>query len=717
MLGRKRLLSALLAGVVAVSSFGVSTAAFAAEDKDDEIIMTFDGQFLIEDPIEYEFLETENDDEVQEKIETAIRRAAGVRKDDDITYKDLAKVRTLNLSGLELVDVPSCINYMVNMTKLDLSSNLLESEALKKLSLVGCTKLSSIDLSNNYLTNMPSWFVSDRVTSGNITQNFVDSDNPRRIEAVITTYYLMNGEVLNEDNLKNQILKSIRMNNGKPLPERFFEYNSINPPYPKSDGVEYPYALDISVWEEFTIPDPKNPDVRIVNAPQNKTIEVTIQLFNDAENDNTKTTITIYLLSGKDMPSLKKRLAGLLAECEALEEDAYTTSSWENFSRAHDTTEAILEYANADVQMLTNAMDALIAARDSLQYGTKDLKDMLKGLITVGGTYKQENYTPSSWAAFSNALERLKKIDADKDTRLEDAQSAVKAFQRAQAGLRSAELNVPDTIPKADFEKIYGEDKSITASGITQAGTSYKWTFYGKDLQQVDDFNPEVKDTDTNESKILLEAGSSSGYRMFATAYTKPLPGKATLEIDVSDKFMSGDFYLYKWNGNRSQMAGRAAVTEGKASIPLTEGGVYYLSRKIQNFELKSNTYQVDDAKKTVTIPPTTGVSANDFKRTFDFADYTTILDADGKAVPSYSNMKPGMTINAPNMDKYKILITGDVDANGKMDFDDISVLLEAFLNGDTGAVTDMSLYDIDGDGSISFEDVNLALSYFLAMM
>ncbi len=723
MLGRKRLLSALLAGVVAMSSF--SAAAFAAENED-EIIMTFDGLYPMDYSIDYDSLSIDVDphldydaqEKLKEKVEDIIRKAAGVRNNNEITYKDLAKVRTLNLSGLGLVDVPSCINYMVNMTRLDLSSNLLESEALKKLSLVGCTKLSNIDLSNNYLTNMPSWFVNDRVTSGNISQNFVDSDNPRRIEAAITSYYLMNGEVLNEDNLKNQILKSIRMNNGKPLPERFFEYNSINPPYPKTENVEYPYALDFSVWEEFTVADPQNPDVRKVNAPENKTITVTVQLFNDKENDNTKTTITIYLLSGKDMPSLKKRLEGLKAECEALEQDAYTSSSWENFTRAKDTADAILQYPNADVQMLTNAMDSLIAARDSLHPGTKELQEMLNGLITVGGTYKQENYTPSSWAAFSIALERLRTIVADKDAKLETAQAAVKEFQRTQTALRMAELVVPNTIPRSEFEKIYGENKSITASGVTQAGTSYKWTFYGKDLQAVADFNPEVKDTDASESQILLEAGSSSGYRMFATSGNNALPGKATLEIDVSDKFMSGDFYLYKWNGNRSQMAGTAAVTDGKAEIALTEGGVYYLSPNIQNFELKSNTYQVDHDKKTVTIPPTTGVSANDFKRTFDFAEYTTILDADGNAVSSHSDMKPGMTINAPNMDKYNVLITGDADANGKVDFDDVSALIEAFLNTlGGGTVPDKSLYDLDGDGSVTFEDVNLIISYFLMLV
>ncbi|MGN0678144.1 MAG: dockerin type I domain-containing protein [Oscillospiraceae bacterium] len=706
MFDRKRLLSALLAWVVAVSSLIASPAVFATTD----IEMTFDGQYLMTEEVDIDYLFTNNDPDVQDKVEKALEKATGVASYLSITYADLAKVKTFDLSGLDLVDVPYCINYMVNLTRLDLSSNLLESEALKNLSLTGCTKLSNINLSDNYLTTMPSWFVSDRVTSGNITKNFVDSQSPRFIKPSIATYYLIDGESLDEDNLKNQILKSICLDDGKLLPEIFFEYNSITPPYPKDPGTDYPYALDIINWESFVT------DGKVV-APQNKTIEVTVQLFNDSDNDNTKTTVTIYLLNGKDLPSLKKRLEGLIAECDSLEEDAYTESSWNNFILAHDTAEAILKYEKADVNMLTNAFNALVKARDNLCYGTKDLSDTIKGLITVGDTYKQGNYTPSSWEAFSNALAKLKKISTDKDAKLETAQAAVREFQRAQAALRSAELKIPDIIPKSEFEKIYGESRNITTSGVTRAGTSYKWSFYGKDLKEIADFNPEVKDTDANESGILIEAGSSSGYRMFVTSADKPLPGKATLEIDVSDKFTSGTFYLYKWNtsAKRSLMVGTASVTNGTAIIPLTEGGVYYLCRNVQNFELKSRNYEVDNDGKTITIPPTSGVNVFEFKNSFEFGAYTTILDEDGKSVSSYSNVKTGMTINAPNMDKYTIKLTGDVDTSGGVDFDDVSCLIGVFLNG--AGENDTAVYDLDGDGSVTFEDINLIIKYFLMVI
>lgn len=705
MLSGKRLLSAVLAGAVSISLFGM--AAFAADRDEDEITMTFDGLYSMDEEVDYNFLETDNDYEVQEKIEEAIRKAAGMKDSDgDITYGDLAKVKSLNLSKMELVDVPSCINYMENITSLNLSSNLLESSALRKLSLLGCTKLSTINLSDNYLTAMPSWFVSDRVKSGNITKNFVDSASPRGIKALISTYYLMDGEELNEDSLKNQILRSIRLNDGSLIPDIFFDYNAYPAPYPKEED-EYPYALDFENWESFVT------DGKVV-AAQNKTIEVTVRLFNEANNDNTKTTVTIYLLNGKDLASLKLRLTGMVEECDDLTKDDYTENTWTKFEQAKNTASAILEYDKADVQMLTSALDTLSRARNNLVYGTKNLKSMLDGLVKVGDTYKQGEYTHDSWERFSKALEKLKEIQKDTNANLEDAQRAVKNFQSAQAGLIPAELTVPAKILKSQFEEIFGENRTITASGITLEGNKYTWRFNGRDLETIADFSPEVKTSDAAEPDILIEAGSKSGYKLFATAGKEALPGKATLELDVSDKFTSGSFYIYKWDtsAKRSLMTGTATVTDGIAAIPLTEGGIYYLCRNVQNFELKSARFDVDTAKKSVSFSPKKGVRVSEFRNAFDFGSYTTVLDADGNTVSQNSLVKTGMTINAPNMDKYTVKLVGDADDNGVLDFDDVTRVLRTFLSG--GTSDNSSLCDIDGQGGVDFSDVNLVLQYFL---
>ncbi len=702
----RKLMAGFLATCVSVSSvFAVSPRTFAdssnSENYDER---TFDGLHLMSDVVDYGMFVASNTTEVNEELEKALAKKFSRKDLMDVTYEDLSKVTMLDLSGLKLQDVPTCINYMTNLSRLDLSSNLLQSEALKKLSLLGCTKLSNIDLSDNYLTSMPSWFVSDRVTRGNITKNFVDSASPRGIKTLQPTYYLMNGESVEVDNLKVQILKSIRLNDGKLIPEEFLDYDNIIP-----DDDSCVITIDNDVNWNFVVDG-------VVVAPTNSTVTVTIRMFNFPSNANTKTTVTLYLLNGSDLVSLSTRLGGLIDDCGALSKDDYTESSWTSFTRALDTAKAIVEYDKADVQMLTNALEGLSDAKNNLHYGTKAMQNTLKSLIKVGSGYKKDEFTPASWNTFSEALSEITEISSDKNARLEDAQRAVKRFQNAQAGLRTAELLVPKKILKSQFEGIYGENKTITASGVTIEGTNYKWYFNGKDLTKIVDFTPEVKDTDSSATNILMEAGSATGYRMFATTGKDVLPGKAILELDVSGTFYNGSYYLYKWDSGakRSTMVGTAQVKDGIASIPLTENGVYYLSPRIQNFNLKSSKYKVDDSAKTITVnPSTTSVAA--FKNNFEFGKYTTVLDADGKEAASTGFIKNGMTINAPNMDNYEIIHIGDVNNDGYFDTDDLYETFRTMLYGDLGE-RDLIIFDVDNSGSIDTDDISLMFKMMLSI-
>ena len=699
MINMKKLMSAALAAVITVSSFSAAApAAFAASSTTSEDT-TFDGQYLMTDTVSYySYFLTSNDTEVQEKLDAALKRQIG-KSLDNITFADLAKVTSLNLSGLNLTDVPTCINYMVNITRLDLSDNLLQSDALKKLSLLGCTKLSNIDLSNNYLTTIPSWFVSDRVTRGDITGNFVDSENPRCIISTQPTYYLLNGETVYPDALQTQILKSIRFGDGKMLPEIFFDYN---------DPFDYDSKLTIADdvdWDDFI-------DRGTVVALTNSTVTVTVSLLDLPDNANTKTTITIYLLSDTDIASLKKRIQVLTDECGGLAKDEYTENSYLTLERALDTAKAILEYANADGQMLTGALEGLANAKNNLRIGTKELQSTLKGLITTGGKYKQSDFSTSSWNTLTKALDELKAVSADKNATLEAAVRAVKKFQSAQAGLEPSSMEVPDKILKSEFQRIFGDNLTVSASGTTSDGTRYKWVFNGKDLTSVADFNPEVKDTDASETDILIEAGSVSDCKIFATTGKDALPGKATLELNYSDKLPDGSYFVYKWDSSakRSTMAGKAEVKGGIAYVPLTENGVYYLCSKTQNFNLVSSKYKIDDSAKTLTMLPST-TKVSDFKKNLEYGSYTTVLDAEGKEVPSNSLIKNGMTVNAPNMDKYAIMLLGDTDDDGYFDFDDLSESFKVLVNGNIEE-KNFTIFDTDGNGEFDYDDILFGAKY-----
>ncbi len=705
MFNKKKLLSSVLACVISLSS--VNFASFCAFA--DEIVMTFDGKYDLDDYVDYDYFTTENDTEIEEKLLEIIAKKAGVNNYALLTYKHLSKITVLDLSGLELVDVPLCLNYMTNLTRLDLSSNYLQSDALKKLSMLGCTKLSNIDLSDNYLTTMPSWFMADRVKNGKIAKNFVDSENPRYITASQDTYYLMNGEEVNEDDFKNQILKTIRLNDNKLLPELFFEYNGT-PAYPKDDPENYPYKLDIVSWNVPIVGGK-------VSADTNSTVEVKVRLFNDEANANTVTTITVHLLSDKDLYSLKKRLESLVKECDTVDKDAYTESSYTNFSLALGTAQAILKYENADVQMLTNALESLTDAKKKLHLGTKELKDMLKELISVGGKYKQSDYTPESWSIFSKALEKVKTVSSDKNATIEQAKSAVKSFQTAQSALKSSVVEVPDKILKAEFEKIYGENKNITASGKTIQGTEYEWIFNGRDVVKPADFSAEVKDTDTVETEIMVEAGSVSNYRMFVVSGKDALPGKAVLKLDVSDKFTAGSYYLYRWDSSakRSLLAGTVQVKDGKAEITLQNGGVYYICPNLQNFPLVSSKYTVDDSKKTVVVFPKAVTTVTIFRNNLQYGSYTTVLDKDGKTVSQSTRLKTGMTVNAPNMDKYTIMVMGEINGDGVFNSSDLLYALELFVSD---RITDeqLSSIDFDENGQFTTSDLMALLESYISI-
>lgn len=719
----KRLLSALLAAVLLTSSASAfPISVYAAEEK---VERTFDDKYDLTDNVEsLGFFDTEQaDDDAAENLEKRILSAVGKKNLYEVTFKDLQRPTTLNLSGLNLTDVPECINYMTNLRTLNLSNNLLRSNGISKLSLVGCTRLTNIDLSRNYLDRVPGWFVNERVTTKSIKQNFIDGEDPRSIKVIDATYYLMNDDEFDEDDLKNRILRSVRLNDNSLLPSFLFNYEENAYVDGKLDESS---QLDIVDWEEKLrqyLPKVPSDDqdgaestkVRVkVNKGGDVVVDVTIRLFKDSTGDNTKATVRFYLMDGTSTSSVKQRLEKLIQDSKALSanKDDYTESSWNNFDVALQTAEAIAAYSGSDASMLTNALNQLNNAKNGLTPSAASVKETINKLVTIGSSasYKEENYTPDTWDRFAQALQRLKDLQNDKNATFSEAQNAIKAFQGAQSGLVSASLSVPSKVSKSDFEAIYGENLIRTYSGTTRDGHKYTWTFRGIDITAPAEFEPEVKNTDTAEESILLEAGSASRYRLFAPVQTAAFPGNATLEIEVDD-YADGSYYLYKWNASekRSKMVGTASVTQGKASAVLSEGGVYYISKNIRNFDLSSSRFKIDHSTKTVVIPLIGSVNVSTLKNTMNFGNYVEVADQNGDIVSNVSILYSGMTVNAPGGDKYTFKTSGDVNKDNKYDLNDVIDVLDIMLNGG-----DTTYADVNGDGNVNIVDVSQLLDYIL---
>lgn len=711
---KKKVLSAILAAVVGVSSSAVSTgalgavSAFAAETTPE---YTFDG-INIREPIDADLFNTLNDEEVQKELEKALFRAVGKSngKYESVTYKDLMNIKTLNLSKLELTELPKCIEYMTGLQTLNLSDNLLQSSALaaSKLDLSHCTELKSVNLSNNYLTSVPRWAITEKVTTRNLSGNFIKSEDPRkiRIEEPLLTHYYVEGDDIFVDDLVERVLKSVTFDekvSGKyvKLPD-FLEYNP-------NDLVNNKLKMDTSELEACinksgVVELPGDKSSRIL------TLKVTLCDCSEAE-------VRVYLLNGSDITTLNVQLSTLLTEYDTIKgkKSDYTETSWTKYENAYTMAKAISDYTKQyeDLSMLRNAFNLFNSARKALTENVssnKTISDTLKALETVGKTYKEADYTPSSWAAFKSAYDTISALSKNgKNVSETEAHTAIRRFLSAQSGLTGTSLRVPATAPKADFEQIYGEDMSQTYEGIMLDGKKYTWTFRGKDITVPVDFKPEVQNTHALSSDIMMETGSANGYRLFSTVQTGAFPGTATLDIELTD-FADGNYYLYKWDtsSKRGKMQKSVTVADSKLSTTLNEGGLYYISSVVRNFDLKSTQFPIDTAGKRIIIPLLGTSSVSRLKSSMEFGGYVEVTDENGDSVSNVSLLYEGMTVKAPGGDPYTVKTSGDINNDGKYTLDDITRLVDIYANN-----TPSDVSDINGDGVTNLADITDFLHYY----
>ena len=721
---KEKIVSAVTAGIFAFSLFSgtapLSLSAFAADTE-----YTFDKAHLLTSELSFTDYHTNNDSEVQDKLEEVFEKACG-KNFDRITYGDLLKITSLNLSKMELTDIPLCIKYMENLRSLDLSHNYLQNDYnVKKLDISALKRLKNLDISYNYLKSVPSWYVLDGIDKKYIDHNLLTGDDQRSIKAQTPVYYFMDGEEINYTEFKEKILADICFDDGSALPEFLYDPNSY---YDQplhivtDDNGETPLDAFINDDDEIELPA----DINYTSAA------ITVQLFDNANNANTKTEIKIFLLDGSSPTTAKARLETLLGEVESLDKALYTAVSWTNFENAKKTADAIFKYPNASAEMLKTALEQLDAAYNSLIWGIDpDTKKVLNDLASVGRTYKEEDYTPSSWDSLQKALDKITEIAADKNATLSSAKNAILSFQNAQKGLEKTKLSAPSVIPKSSFEKIFGESgKYISTKGTTRGGRTYEWKFLGTNVTAPVDFNPEITDTPTGEDAIMLESGRAGGYIAFSTAQSGEFPGKGTLTMNVSDKLVDGKYYYYKWDTS-GRLIGEASVKGGNLSVDVSESGTYYVSTILQRFDLVSDKLDINSQTHSIIINGCSGYTVSNFKKLFDYGSSVSVRDEDGKDVAGTARVKTGMKALSPNGAEYAITVMGDVDFDGTVNVKDALGILKycasasskkpaAEENQETDektetesapkqtfgvGVTGINVADMNGDGNINVMD------------
>lgn len=697
----KKIISAVLSLSIALSCGSAvnitASAVSASVDKDDYVDESL---FLLND-------EEWNNDLVK-KIEKAAKSDY-----DDMTYGDLQKITSLDLSGMELEYLPPVIQYMFNLRTLDLSENLLCIDNVQNLDLSYLEKLTSIDISNNYLVKAPSWFVALDINVKDISNNLLGTDDQRHVQLTKTAYYYILGDTVDVNELKDRILSTLELSDGTELPKYFYD-----PELPTYD-LEYEdeehnqkVKVDIDL-SKFTDKNGVVTKTGVLTGSAGLNVAT--------QNANTSAQFKIYFLDGSSPSTLRERLEVLIDECSSLDKGEYTASSWAAYEASQKTAQAILDYANADTDMLKTALDSLRRTADSLVKGVNaDTKKTLTSLLSIAKTYKEDDYSTASWNKFEAAVNALTAASTDTNTTVYAANTAIKDFQRAQLSLSATLRKAPDIIPKSSFEAIYGDDETITAKGTTRGGTEYTITFNGNDITAPADFDPEILCESANESAIRTEAGSASDYKIISFKSTNNFPGAALVKIDVSDVYTKGVYNLYKWNSSqkKGEFVKEVVITDGYAIFTVASGGDYYISSVLQNFSLVSSTLTVDNEKMTVIVPFKTQLTVGEFRNRLQNGKALTILTANEKSARDSERLATGMTVSVPNSEAvYTVVVMGDCNGDGKINPSDSVRILRAVVELESlDTYAERLAADVTNDGWVRSSDAVQILKFCVGM-
>lgn len=708
---KKRLLIAALAGCVAVTSVpGMALSASAAK-----LDMSYDEDDLVD--IELFEVNGELNDDVIKAIEKASRMDY-----DDLTYYDLEKITSLDLSGLELEDVPGVIQYMFRLKTLDLSENRLRSADVNKLDMSNLYTLNSVDISDNYLTSVPSWFVSIDATKKDISDNLIGTTGQRSVVLGSDTYYFMIGDTVDEAELKDKILSTLKLSDGTLLPDFFYD-----PELPTYDLPE-DYDEDKEEWEDFE----KNTEVfvdldlgKYVDSDGKVTAVGSVKgeagIYTVSGNSNVVDEFKVFFLDPNDPTTVEVRLQTLINECSSLKEADYTAASWKAYSAALKSAETLLTYQAADAEMIKTALDNLTNAKNDLIEGVSaETKKVLNNFLTIAKDFKEDDYSTASWKEFENAVNALQDAVDDPETSIVDANAAIKAYQKAQAGLTATLKSAPDMILKSQFEAIYGEDMTVRAKGVTRGGNKYSWEFNGNDVTVPADFDPEISYDSKFEENIRFEVGSASDYQLISFAEDGVFPGTAVVTLDVSDVYTEGTYRLYKWNTStkKSEFIKEVTIKDGEVEFTVDNGGDYFISSVLQNFQMISSNFDINHEKLTITGKFKKKYTVADFRTSIENGEALEILDAAGFRVVDSSYIATGMTVKAANSDvAYTIVVPGDCDGDGNVTALDSVSILQAIVGEEVlTTYVGKAAADVTGDGWIRVDDAVAILRHCIGM-
>ncbi len=650
-----------------------------------------------------------------DKFIAAIERAVGRKSYDEITFLDLTKITSLNLSGMGLTSIPKVVEYMTRLRTLNVSDNCIVNENVRDLDLSDCVMLSSVDISSNYLTSTPAWLLAIDIPTKKIDNNLINTKNQRHITISPDAFYFMVGDEFDEKLFfDDRVLPTLRLSDNTYLPTYYYDPNLPTLNYDETDNDVI--RNDIEIFFDASSSLETKDGITTVKSAGTFTGKISIY-STSTDNKNTEVEFKVFFLDGKDSSSTKLRLKTLIEECDKLTKDGYTSTSWTDFEASLKIAKSLVDYESADNDMLADAFNSLQASKNALVNGvSSDTKKVLTDLIAVARTFKEEDYTPESWKVFSAAVEMLNEASRNTDTSVKEANEAIKTYQDAQKGLKETQMSVPSTAPKADFDAIYGENKTVTYTGYTRDGYGYKWVFNGQDIKTPKDFNPEISFESTNEEKIRYAVESADDYHIISFKETGEFPGLADITIDISKTYTNGTYRLYKWDSSKPSYIKDVTVVNGTVNFTIDSGGDYFISSVLQNFQMISSNFNIDHKNLTIAGKFKKRYTAGEFRKSLENGEAILLRTAEGTDVFDDEYIATGMTACAPNSDiSYTIVIPGDCDGDGMITAFDASKIMQAIMGSiqlDGYAVK--AACDVNSDGWIRADDAAIILQYIM---
>lgn len=242
----------------------------------------------------------------------------------------------------------------------------------------------------------------------------------------------------------------------------------------------------------------------------------------------------------------KAALNALIETAEALEQDAYTTDSWNALQNALTAAKEVAEKEEPLQDEVDNAADILRAALDNMV--KRGDKTALTAAVAEAEALDETAYTTDSWTAFQETLTAAKAVLDNADATQSDADQALEALQNAVNAL--AKLG-----DKTELEALIAE---VEASEEEQYTTD-SWAAFQEALEAAK--AADEKEQATEEEVEAAKTALQSAYE----ALVKRGDKQALQETIAAAEKLEEDAYTPgSWAAMQSALAAAKAVAENQ---------------------------------------------------------------------------------------------------------------------------------------------------------